>query len=90
MLKSRSTVMYQGEIAVQALLHPNHLFLRECIILEAERAALVARAECLKQNHDLEEQVERLRKRKEKMDIDAEIAASTAKLSVLKTFEQQT
>lgn len=64
--------------------------LRECIILEAERAALVARAECLKQKHDLEEQVERLRKQKEKMDIDAEIAASTAKLSVLKTFEQQT
>lgn len=34
--------------------------------------------------------MERLRKRKEQIDLDAEIAASTAKLSVLKTFEQQT
>ncbi len=58
--------------------------------MEAERAALVARAESLKERHYIEEQVEKLRKRKEQTELEAEIAASTAKLSVLKRFEKQT
>lgn len=49
---------------------------------EAEKAALFARAAALQEKHALEEQQEQLRGRKEQLDIDAEIAASIAKLSV--------
>ncbi len=49
---------------------------------EAERAALIARAEALKSKHTIEAQQEELRKQKEQLELDAEIAASTAKIAV--------
>ncbi|XP_037394066.1 uncharacterized protein LOC119263286 [Pygocentrus nattereri] len=64
--------------------HSSILFAR--LQAEAERAALVARAASLKEKHTLEEQVEVLRRKKEQMDLDADLAASTAKLSVLKIY----
>ncbi len=56
--------------------------------IEAEKAALVTQSESLKEKHNIEQQLEMLQKQKEQMDIDAKIAASNAKLSVLKDFEQ--
>ncbi len=44
--------------------------------------------ESLKEKHNIEQQLEMLQKQKEQMDIDTKIAASNAKLSVLKDFEQ--
>lgn len=41
------------------------------------------------QSDDIGQQLEMLQKRKEQMDIDAKIAASNAKLTVLRTFEQR-
>ncbi|XP_034530056.1 uncharacterized protein LOC117805434 [Notolabrus celidotus] len=55
-----------------------------CIKAEADMAALMARQRLLKDKHVLEEQEEQLRKRKEKLDLEMEIAASAAKLNVLK------
>ncbi|KAK0152604.1 hypothetical protein N1851_005873 [Merluccius polli] len=50
---------------------------------EAERAALVARAAALKEQHALEEQEQQLRRRREQLQVEAELAASAAKLAVL-------
>lgn len=47
-------------------------------------AALVARQKLLNNKHALEEQEEKLRKRKEQLDLQMEIAASVAKVNVLK------
>jgi len=59
------------------------------IIAEAEKAALIARATALKEKHALEVQQEQLRRRQEQMDIDAEIAAATAKIAVLNNSDNQ-
>ncbi|KAI7814202.1 hypothetical protein IRJ41_010024 [Triplophysa rosa] len=53
---------------------------------EAERAALVARAAALKTKHAIEAQQEDLRKRMEQLELDAEIAATNAKIAVLSTI----
>lgn len=47
----------------------------------------MARQRMLSQKHALEEQQELLRKRKEELDLDMELAASMAKVSVLKAAE---
>ena len=52
---------------------------------EAELAALAARQKLLKERHALEEEEERLRKRKEQLQLDTEIAEKMAKLDVLKS-----
>lgn len=49
---------------------------------EAEMAALLARQRLFKEKHALEEQI---RKRKEQLQLEAEIAASMAKVNVLRT-----
>lgn len=54
---------------------------------EAERAALKVHAAALKTKHAIETQQEELRKQKEQLELDAEIAASTAKIAVLNTFD---
>ncbi len=51
---------------------------------EAEVAALLARQRLLKEKHALEEQEEQIRKRKEQLQLEAEIAASVAKVNVLR------
>ncbi|KAL0148095.1 hypothetical protein M9458_056635, partial [Cirrhinus mrigala] len=56
---------------------------------EAERAALVARVASLKGSHALEEQEQQLRRKREQLDLEAELAASTAKLAVLEAFERK-
>lgn len=56
---------------------------------EAERAALVACAAALKEKHALEELAELLRKSKEKLVLDTEMAASAAKLAVLTASSHQ-
>jgi len=56
---------------------------------EAERAALVTRAAALKERHALEEQEQKLRRRREQLDVEAELAASAAKLSVLQAADQK-
>lgn len=60
-----------------------------CIQAEAEKAALMARAAALKAKHGIEVQEEELRRKKEQLDLDAQIAASTARISVLQKFDQQ-
>lgn len=50
---------------------------------EIERAALIARAAALQERHALEEQEQQLRRRREQLEVDAELAASAAKLAVL-------
>lgn len=52
---------------------------------EADLAALMARQKILKDMHELEEQEEQLRKKKEQLKLDEEIAAQMAKLDVLRT-----
>lgn len=56
---------------------------------EAERAALLARASALKERHALEEQEQQLRRRREELDLETDLAASTAKLNVLHAPEVQ-
>ena len=51
---------------------------------EADVAALLARLRLLKEKHALEEQEEQIRKRKEQLQLEAEIAASVAKVNVLR------
>lgn len=50
---------------------------------EAERAALLARAAALQKKHALEEQADQLRRQKEQLELETELAASAAKLSAL-------
>lgn len=61
------------------------------ISAEAERAALLAKAEFFKKKHALEEELRQLdkerdefRKKKEMLDIEGEIDANTAKIEYLK------
>ena len=54
---------------------------------EAERLALLARASKLQEKHAIEAQEEMLRKRKETLDLDAEIEAATVKINYLKEAE---
>ena len=54
---------------------------------EADKAALVARATGLKERHALEEQEQQLRRRREQLDLEAEIAATNARLAVLQSFD---
>lgn len=54
---------------------------------EAERAALMARAAALKERHALEEREQQLRRQREELDLETELAASTAKLAVLQASE---
>lgn len=51
---------------------------------EADLAALMARQNLLQDKHALEEQEEQIRKRKERLKLDEEIAAHMAKVSVLR------
>ncbi|RXN14196.1 hypothetical protein ROHU_028834 [Labeo rohita] len=60
---------------------------RARIRAEAETAALKARQRLLSQKHALEEQQELLRRKKEEFDLDMELAASMAKVSVFKASE---
>ena len=53
---------------------------------EAERLVLLARALKLKEKHGIEAQEEMLRK-KETLDLDAEIEAATVKINYLKEAE---
>lgn len=57
------------------------------ICAEAERAALLAKANALQQKHALEKKDEELRKIKEMWEVQSEIAASTAKIEYLKNAE---
>lgn len=50
---------------------------------EAEVAALVVRQRHLKDKHTLEEQEDQLRRKKEQLEIEADIAATVAKIKVL-------
>nr|XP_046248483.1 uncharacterized protein LOC124061029 [Scatophagus argus]XP_046248484.1 uncharacterized protein LOC124061029 [Scatophagus argus] len=52
---------------------------------EAERAALIARASALKERHALEEQEQQLRRKREQLDLEVEMAATNAKLAVLQS-----
>lgn len=51
---------------------------------EADMAALIARQRLLKDKHALEEQEEQLRKKREEFGLEEEIAASLAKVNVLR------
>ena len=51
---------------------------------EADMAALLARQRLLQEKHDLEKQEEEIRKRKERLALEVEIAASKAKVDVLR------
>lgn len=52
---------------------------------KADKAALFAHGPALKERHALEEQEQQLRKRIQ-LDMETEMAASTAKLAVLETM----
>ncbi|KAL3979219.1 Rab5 GDP/GTP exchange factor [Sarotherodon galilaeus] len=52
---------------------------------EAEMAALLARQHMLKEKHSLKEQEEQLSRKKEQLQLEADIAATVAKVNVLRT-----
>ncbi|KAK0150692.1 hypothetical protein N1851_008204 [Merluccius polli] len=54
---------------------------------EAERLALITKASKLKEKHAIEEQEAMLRKRRETLELDAEIEATTVKIKYLKDAE---
>ncbi len=54
---------------------------------EADMAALIVPQKLLKEKHALEEQEEQLRKRKDHLDLETEIATSVAKVNVLRACE---
>ena len=56
-----------------------------CLRAEAEVAALLTRQRMLKEKHAIEEQEEQLRRKKEQFQLEADIAANIAKVSVLRT-----
>lgn len=55
-----------------------------CIRAEADLAALMARQKFLQDKHTLEEEEQQIQKRKERLKLDAEIAAHLAKVNVLR------
>ncbi|XP_030596228.1 uncharacterized protein LOC115787620 [Archocentrus centrarchus] len=55
----------------------------------AERAALVARMSALKERHALEEQEHLIKRKKEQLILETELAASTAKLAVFQASDEQ-
>lgn len=55
-----------------------------CIKAEADLAALMSRQKLLQDKHALEEEQQQLRKQKERLLLDEEIAAHVAKVSVLR------
>lgn len=57
--------------------------------VEAKRAALLARAESLKQKHELETKAESLHKQMEQMDLETEIEAAEAEMVVLQAFSAE-
>ncbi len=56
---------------------------------EAERAALVIQAAALKEKHALEEQEQLLKKKREMLELDTQLAAADAKIAVLKSPSHQ-
>lgn len=56
---------------------------------EAERAALLKRSEALKRKHHIEAQEERLRREKEQLALETDLAATTARLQVLEMNSSQ-
>lgn len=56
---------------------------------EAERAALLKRSEALKRKHHIEAQEERLRREKEQLELETDLAATTARLQVLEVNSSQ-
>ncbi len=54
----------------------------------AERAALVARIAALNEQHALEEQKQQIQRRKEQLNLETELAASTAQLAVFQTADE--
>lgn len=56
---------------------------------EADRAALLAHVAALKEKHALEEQEQQLKRRREQLELEAMLAASTAKLAVLQASDVQ-
>lgn len=54
-----------------------------------DRAALIACVAASKQSYALEEQEQQLRRKKEQLGLEAEIATSTAKLAVLQASGQR-
>lgn len=57
------------------------------IKVEARRAALITRISALKERHALEEQEQQLRRKREQLDLEAELAASNAMLAVYQASE---
>lgn len=57
---------------------------------EAEMVALVVRQKILKDKHVLEEQEEQLRKKKEQLELEANSAATMAKVQVLEASKGST
>lgn len=55
----------------------------------AEKAAVLARVKILKEKHAIEEEEARLRRRKEMLDLEAELAASEAKLEIYDANEER-
>lgn len=56
---------------------------------EADRAALLAHVAVLKKMHVLEEQQQQLKRKREELELEALLAASTAKLAVLQASDVQ-
>ena len=54
-----------------------------CMRAKAEKAALLEKAAALQKRHEIEAEEEKLRKRKEQLDLDTQIRAANARVSVL-------
>lgn len=57
------------------------------VIAEANKAALLARMATLKEKHALEEQEQKIKRKKEQLELNAMLAESTFKLAVLQASE---
>lgn len=53
---------------------------------QAEKAALMERVAALQKRHDLEAQEEQLKRKKEQLELETELAATTAKINVLESM----
>ena len=56
---------------------------------KADRAALIERVAALKKKHSIEDQEEQLRKEKEQLELETELAATNAKLHVLENMSSR-
>lgn len=80
----------QREVPATTASFPSEYTKPQCaeskLAAQAEKAALMERVAALQKKHDLEAQEERLKRKKEQLELETELAATNAKINVLESM----